>query len=109
MAVRVAALLLATTTGVDAQSMQAGIVSRIHVRASDGLVYFYVDGPRSQAPACATQPYWIISNETSNAGKQQLALLMMAEAAGKPVTVSGTGDCARWSDGESVAEVAVSD
>jgi hypothetical protein len=91
------------------QSTQVGTVSRLHVRGTDGLVYFYVAGPRSPMPGCAIQPYWIVPNESSASAKQQLALLMMAEATGKVVTVVGTGTCSRWPDGESVAEIAVSD
>jgi len=97
------------TNGAAAQSSQTGTVTRIHVRATDGLVYFFVDGPRTPAPACATQTYWVIGNEASTAGRQQLALLMMAEAAGKAVIVSGSGTCARRPDAESVVEIAVSD
>jgi hypothetical protein len=101
-------VLLAWTVYADASS-QFGFINRIHVRATDGLVYFYVDGQRSTPPPCATQPYWVIANEGSTAGKQQLAMLMMAQASGKPVTIFGSGDCARWSDGESVSEIAVQD
>ena len=95
--------------GAAAQSSQTCTVTRIHVRATDGLVYFFVDGPRTTAPACATQAYWVIGNEASTAGRQQLALLMMAEAAGKAVIVSGSGTCARRPDAENVVEIAVSD
>lgn len=91
------------------QSSQSGTVLRIHVRGSDGLIYFYVNGPRSAAPGCATQSYWIIPNETSTAAKQQLVMLLMAEATGKGVTIYGSGTCTRWPDGENVVEVAVSD
>ena len=90
-----------------AQSSQIGTVTRLHVRASDGLVYFYVDGLRSGTPACASQSYWVIANETSAPGKQELALLMLAEATGMPVIIYGAGTCARWPDGEDVMEVAV--
>jgi hypothetical protein len=107
---RTATVLLALSSGLAyGQSSQIGTVARLHVRAADGLVYFYVQGIRSALPACATQGYWIIADETSSAGKQQLALLLMAEAAGKPVIVSGAGTCNRWRDGEDVSEIAVSD
>jgi len=104
-----AAFLASGSGGAWAQSSQSGTVLRLHVRGSDGLVYFYVSGLRSAPPACATQPYWVIPNEASTAARQQLALLMMAEATGKSVIVYGTGACSRWPDGESVLEVAVSD
>ncbi|MEP6677670.1 MAG: hypothetical protein ABJB78_00105 [Betaproteobacteria bacterium] len=104
-----AAVLAVGAEAAVAQSTQYGNIVRIHVRSSDGLVYFYVGGPRSAQPACASQPYWVIAGESTNAGKQQLALVMMAEAAGKSVIITGTGSCARWPDGETVLEVAVSD
>ena len=102
-------VLLLWTSSASAQSSQIGTVARLHVRAPEGLVYFYVTGTRSAMPACASQSYWVIADETSTAGKQQLALLMMAEAAGKPVIVYGSGTCSRWPDGEDVREVAVYD
>jgi hypothetical protein len=104
-----AGLVLLVLSGSALGSSQTGTVARLHVRASDGLVYFYVDGIRSAAPGCASQSYWIIANENSVAAKQQLALLMMAEAAGKPIIVHGAGACTRWPDGEDVSEIAVYD
>ncbi|MGE5170867.1 MAG: hypothetical protein ACM3JC_10940 [Rudaea sp.] len=102
-------MLLLAAGSARAQSSQIGTVDRLHIRATDGIVYFYIQGVRSTLPACASQPYWVIANETSVSGKQQLALLMMAEAAGKPVIVYGAGTCTRWPDGEDVREIAVLD
>ncbi len=82
---------------------QSGTVNYVIVRASDGLVYFTINGaPKSGSPACATIPYWMIRDENSNAGKQQYAMLMTAKATGKPVLVSGSNTCLRWGDGEDV-------
>ena len=98
-----------TPAGALAQSNQDGTVLQIRVRATDGLVRVQLDGPRGTTPACASQPHWTIANETSIAGRQQIALLTMAQAAGKRVIVYGTGACARWPDSESIAEIAVWD
>jgi hypothetical protein len=84
---------------------QVGKVSRLIVRSDDGLVYLFLTGTGSGKPACATIAYWMIRDEKSAAGKQQLALLMLAEATGQQVTITGTGRCERWSDGEDISEV----
>lgn len=104
------AALVATSLAVPAaraETSQYGTVYRLHVRAADGLIYFYLDGPRAPQPGCATQPYWIIANEASAAGKQQLALLLLAQATGRSVAVWGAGTCTRWPDGEDVRELAL--
>ena len=92
-----------------AQSNQDGTVFQIRIRSTDGLVYVYVNGPRSTAPGCATDTFWAVGNESSVAGRQQLAMLTMAQAAGKRVTIYGTGACARWPSAEDIAEVVVWD
>ncbi len=104
-----AALLcaLVTTPPAWAFGSAQGTVFRLHVRASDGLVYVYLNGSRANRPACATQNYWVIRDETSAVGKQQLALLMLAQTTGRTVIVQGSGTCTRWTDGEDIKEVAV--
>ena len=92
-----------------AQSSQDGTVLQLRVRATDGLVYVYVNGPRTAAPGCATDTFFSVANETSVAGRQQLAMLTMAQAAGKRVTIYGTGACARWPSAEDIADVVVWD
>lgn len=92
-----------------AQSSQDGNVAQIRVRATDGLVSIYLDGPRTTPPGCATQPFFVVGNEASIAGRQQIALVTMAQASGKRVTIYGTGSCGRWPDAENVAEVVVWD
>jgi hypothetical protein len=82
---------------------QTGTVTNVNVRASDGLIVVYLGGTASGRAACAaSQPYWIIKSETSTAGKQQLAQLMIAQATGKSITIVGMGTCTRWSDGEDI-------
>ncbi|QNM98929.1 hypothetical protein H9L41_10415 [Chitinimonas koreensis] len=84
---------------------QAGQITKLIVRASDGLIYFFLDGTPTGRPTCADAPYWMIKNENSNVGKQQLATLLAARAAGQPVAVTGTGACTRWSNGEDVDSI----
>lgn len=80
---------------------QTGQVTDVFVRASDGLVYFQLSGTSSDRPACAANhTYWMIKDEKSLTGKQQLAMLMQAQATGQTVAVSGAGTCTRWADGE---------
>jgi predicted regulator of Ras-like GTPase activity (Roadblock/LC7/MglB family) len=107
LAAALAALL--GTAPAHAQSSQDGTVYQIRVRATDGLVYVYLVGPRTTAPGCATDTFFSVANETSVAGRQQLAMLTMAQAAGKRVTIYGTGACARWPSAEDIAEVVVWD
>lgn len=84
---------------------QTGQVIGVHVRASDGLIYFFITGSAAGRPGCATQPYWIIKNETSTTGRQQLAQLLAARASGATITVTGLNTCTRWGDGEDVDEI----
>lgn len=84
---------------------QTGTVAMLLVRQSDGMVYFYLDGTATGKPACATNAYWMIKDENSNAGKQMLAMLLAARAQGQAITVVGNNTCTRWSDGEDVDQI----
>lgn len=82
---------------------QTGQVTNIYTRASDGLVYVELSGAHVNRPDCAAQhSYWMIKDEKSLTGKQQLALLMQAQATGQQVTISGFNTCSRWIDGEDI-------
>jgi hypothetical protein len=84
---------------------QTGTVKQLHKRASDGLIYFFLSGTPTGSPSCASNPYWMIRDENSNTGKQQLALLLSAKATGGVVTIYGAGTCNRWGDGEDVNDI----
>jgi|GEM_PF-1200821 len=84
-----------------------GTVQQVLVRASDGLVYTVINGSASGQPSCATHTYWIIMNETSDAGHKQYALLLQAQASGARVTIYGNGTCTRWGDGEDIDSILV--
>ena len=93
------------TPGAHAGS-QMGRITSLVFRASDGLVYFYLEGSPSARPACAQgQVYWVIRDEKSEAGKRQIAMLLAARAQNTPIHVNGTSACERWSDGESVDSI----
>jgi hypothetical protein len=102
-----ASLLAVCCVGAHAGS-QTGTVTQISVRNTDGLVYVYLSGTASSRATCAgATVYWMIKDENSNAGKQELAQLMLASATGKTVTITGMNQCVRWIDGEDIGAVSV--
>lgn len=97
--------ILAMVVMSNAQARSAtGNVNYLIVRHSDGLVYFHLKNVSNESarPACAVNPYFMIKDEKSEAGKQQLSMLLAAQAAGKRITVVGYDTCIRWGDGEDV-------
>lgn len=87
-----------------AAGSETGQITALRTRSSDNLVFFNLNGTLTAKPACARHAYWMIKDENSATGKRQFAMLMSAMMAGKTVSVSGTGACTRWGDGEDVAE-----
>lgn len=83
---------------------ETGYIDYIIVRDSDGLVYFGLKESQleGQKPACASKSYWMIRDENSATGQQQLSVLLSAQMAGKKITVYGYDQCTRWGDGEDV-------
>lgn len=101
----VASLSLATLPVLAGEAV--GKVTDLMVR-SDGLIYFHLSTAPSARPACAAaHTYWMIKDENSNYGKQQLSQLMMAISSGSTISVIGTGTCTRWGDGEDVNMIIV--
>jgi len=107
--------LISCTTLAEA-STEYGLVNWVSIRASDGLIYFSLTSTntilfpppsRSARPACATQGYWVIRNETSAAGQMQYDALLRAKASSVPVIVIGAAACTRWPDGEDAETVQV--
>ena len=98
-----------TLTAVSAHARQVqGTVSQLAQRASDGLIYVVINGTATGTrPTCATSIYWMITNENSDAGKKQFALLLAAQARGAQVVITGMNTCNRWGDGEDINEVTV--
>lgn len=104
-------LIFALASTVTHAGTQTGQVKFVNVRASDGLITFgIVGGTKTSAQSCnATDQYWAIRNEDSNAGKQQYAMLMSAQASGKVVNISGLNTCDRWSGVEDVDYIQIND
>ena len=82
-----------------------GTVSTLMVRQSDGLTYFYMSGAPTGKPACASNSYWMIKDENSEAGKKIYSLLLAAKISQTPIKVVGANTCTRWVDGEDVETV----
>lgn len=99
--------LLAGITSAMAGGSQTGPVSNVIVKASDNLVYVYIDGPMVDKPSCSTGYYWVIKDENSATGKKQLALLLAAQMSNRKVNLTGMGTCSRWRDGEDIDAVNV--
>ncbi|WP_375592175.1 hypothetical protein [Chitiniphilus eburneus] len=95
--------LLACTAGLASASYQTGKITSVITRA-DGLVYLFIENGalRAGKPSCATSNYWMVRDENSQAGKNQLATLMTAYATGATIAITGSGTCNRWSDGEDI-------
>jgi hypothetical protein len=82
----------------------SGTVGAIAVR--NGMTYFTINGKNQGRPGCAANTlYWMIKDEASQTGKQQIALLLSAKANNRTVYVDGTGTCVKWYDGEDVYEI----
>jgi len=85
-------------------SQQTGNIKSIQALADGRIMVFMVD-ERSEKPDCATYPYWFIADENSTAGKTQLSILLAAHSAKRKVTITGSGQCTRWVDGENINSV----
>ena len=70
----------------------------------NGAVLVYTSGSRTGTiPACGvTQPQRFALDSTTPAGKAQLAGILTAFAAGKPVVIVGTGTCSVFFDSETI-------
>jgi hypothetical protein len=80
----------------------SGKIATVVQRSSDGLTYVVIDGTPSGRPACASNTYWMIADENSEAGKKQFAMLLAAWAGGLEIKIVGRNSCLRWSDGEDI-------
>jgi hypothetical protein len=78
----------------------AGTVTVLRAHSSD-IIMFKLSGGHVGKPACATatSDSWALSL-TTHTGRAMYALLLSAQAQGKGVQVSGTGDCSAWPDRE---------
>lgn len=109
MKTKLAPAILMLISSLSQAGDQAGTIKYLRVRASDGLIYFALNGAKNSAPSCATSGEWMIRDESSNTGKQQYAMLLAAQLAGKTVAVTGLNTCVRWGDGEDANEIRIVD
>lgn len=99
-------LALSLLPGAASASSVTGTIKDLSVRATDGVHYVVINGTPTQRPSCAANTtYYMIKDEASDTGKAQLAMLLSAYMAGKPVWIEGAGACTRWGDGEDVGTV----
>jgi len=99
-------MLAAGLSGVSASALaygdaRPGFIVNIQPNAS-GLVFFNQSSAHTNKPACAaSNDRWAI-NAATPGGQALLSVLLTAYAAGKAVTITGTGACAEWPDTEGV-------
>lgn len=99
------AFLFVTQCNLAYAGEQVGKILNITVRSSDGLISFIMENTATGKPACAKYSYWLIADENSVTGKQQLAMLLTARASGQVISVFGSNTCVRWHDGENVVGI----
>ena len=87
----VGALLATSPQGVWA-SEQGGKVTRVAIGSTPPSA-FGVDGTRTAMPACATDGSWVIAPTSDDSSKEMFSAVLTAFAAGKKITVVGTGNC----------------
>ncbi|HEY0680974.1 MAG TPA: hypothetical protein VGD45_01445 [Steroidobacter sp.] len=97
-------LLMALSGSAQADRYWQGTVNYLIQRASDGLIWVQLNGSAS-GTGCGTANYWIIRDETSEAGKRQFAMLMLAYASGQQVVLTSMNSCNRWPGAEDINEV----
>jgi hypothetical protein len=88
-------LIYFSVSGAAFAGSQGGQIKNVLIRSSDGLVYVELTGTADNKPGCATHSYWMIKDEKSLTGRQQLAALLLAQANGQTISIIGTGSCTR--------------
>lgn len=81
-----------------------GLISNPLVQ--DG-VFMFGAGTHNKKPVCSTVGDGWAFDANVSAGRSMQALIMLAFALGKPVTVIGSGDCKAWGDRERPAYVSI--
>ena len=105
----VAFLLAIVLSNTSIASDQSGQITNIIVRA-DGLHWIHVTGTRTAKPACTgSNEYWMIKDENSLVGKAHFSMVLSAYMSGKTVAIYGIGECSRWSDGEDIHSIEISE
>lgn len=88
----IAAVLLASVHDAYAGT-QEGTVTEVEI-SQNGVVSFVLSGSRGTIPSCASGfPNWVLQDSSTTIGKQQVALLLTAQAFYRRVYVNGTSTC----------------
>ena len=82
-----------------------GTITSIGSKAS-GLFYVTMSGSTGHGACSGASTYWAVKDETTAAGKDQIAILLSAFATGRTVTVYGVNTCTRSAGIEDIDEVA---
>lgn len=98
----IAALACICTANADAGDALAGMLSQ-PVFWSDGWVTVHASGARTGAPSCVADIHRFSVDARTAEGKAQLAGLLTAYAAGKPVRIVGTGAATNCTYGEVIS------
>lgn len=100
-----AILLLACAAQANAGGSESGSIDAAWFLYPDGTLFFYLSPSSHAGTSCAITERWAIDTTTS-LGKSQLAIFMMAAAAGKQISVWGNDGCAHGNT-EYVTQIAV--
>lgn len=87
-------------------STQTGVHVTNFIPNNAGVLLFYVDVGRTDAPACSLSPITWTINITTPAGQTMAASLLTAMVSGLTVDIGGTGVC-EFSGSESVGYLAI--
>ncbi len=103
-------LLVIAVSGNVMAGEQTGRVTSVVVSGLDYAPPFrnpshvLIKGDYRKPPACATTGHWALNTSTDQ-GKAMLSLLLAAYGTGKPVTITGTGQCSLRPDMETAFQV----
>jgi hypothetical protein len=102
------ASLLIFISGICCAGEQTGQIVDLRVSAYKTFnpTHVKLSGTWSGAPSCATIGFWAIDTETPT-GKNVLATLLAAQAAGKNVRIWGSNQCTLRGDMETATQVGV--
>lgn len=75
---------------------------------SSGYVFVYLTAAITGSPGCVTGNHYFVIDPSTQAGKNEMALLTTAMYSGKTVTANGTNTCSLSTGLESLAYVWVS-
>lgn len=99
--------LFSLAANVAQAGSSAGTVTVLRAHTSAPNIVTFVAGANATRPACSSQGNeWALSL-TTEGGRAMYAMLLMAMASGRTITVSGTGACTSWPDRETPGYISV--